>query len=120
MVTHLDRIGLLSPRLTVAHGVWLRAAECELLAERGVIVSINTSSNLRLHSGIAPVADLIRAGVQIAIGLDAASIDDDDGLREMRLTQLLHAGTGFDEVLSPARHLRGGHDHRAPRRDRAR
>ena len=103
IVTHLDRIGLLSPRLTVAHGVWLRAAECELLAERGVIVSINTSSNLRLHSGIAPVADLIRAGVQIAIGLAAASIDDDeDGLREMRLTQLLHAGTGFDEVLSPA------------------
>jgi len=103
IVIHLDRIGLLSPRLAVAHGVWLRGPECELLAKRGVILSVNTSSNLRLRSGLAPVADLIEAGVDIAIGLDAASIDDDeDGLREMRLTQLLHAGTGFDEVLSPA------------------
>jgi cytosine/adenosine deaminase-related metal-dependent hydrolase len=103
IIHHLDQIGLLTPGLTVAHGVWLRPAECEILAERGVILSVNTSSNLRLRSGIAPVADLVKAGVELAFGLDAASIDDDDdGLREMRLTQLLHAGAGFDEVLSPA------------------
>ena len=46
----LDEIGLLSPRLSVAHGVWLRPDEMELMAERGVIVSLNTSSNLRLGS----------------------------------------------------------------------
>ncbi len=103
IIDHLDRIGLLSPRLTVAHGVWLRPAECDILAQRGVILSVNTSSNLRLRSGVAPVADLVKAGVDFALGLDAASVDDDDdGLREMRLTQLLHAGTGFDEILSPA------------------
>ena len=41
---HLDAIGLLSPRLAVAHGVQLTAPECELLAERGVTVAVNTSS----------------------------------------------------------------------------
>ena len=54
LVRHLDRTGLLSPRLTVAHGVWLNPDECALLAERGVIVAVNASSNLRLRSGIAP------------------------------------------------------------------
>jgi len=56
LVCRLDEIGFLSPRLTVAHGVWLKEDECALLAERGVTVSVNTSSNLRLRSGIAPVA----------------------------------------------------------------
>lgn len=100
IVTHLDRMRLLSERLTVAHGTWLRPEECRLLAERGVTVSINTSSNLRLRSGIAPLAQLCAAGVRFAIGLDALALDDDDDLlREMRVTRLLHAGTGFDRGL---------------------
>ncbi|MDB5839637.1 MAG: hypothetical protein JWQ23_1589 [Herminiimonas sp.] len=100
IVNHLDAIGLLSPRLTVAHGTWLRPDECALLAARGVIVSINTSSNLRLRSGIAPLPQIHAAGLDFAIGLDALALDDDDDLlREMRLTHLLHAGTGFDQAL---------------------
>lgn len=103
-VAWLDRIGFLSDRLTLAHGVWFRADECELLAERGVTVSVNTSSNLRLRSGLAPVADFVSYNVPIAIGLDGSALDDDDDmLREMRLTYLLHAGTALDEVLTPAR-----------------
>ena len=100
---HLDALGLLSPRLTVAHGTWLRPQECALLAEKGVIVSINTSSNLRLRSGIAPLEQIHAAGMPFAIGLDALALDDDDDLlREMRLTHLLHAGTGFDESIGRA------------------
>ena len=102
VVRHLDRIGLLSDRLTVAHGVWLRPDECALLAERGVTVSINTCSNMRLRSGTAPVESLLRAGVRLALGMDGLSFDDDeDGLREARLTYRLHAGTGMDEILTP-------------------
>jgi cytosine/adenosine deaminase-related metal-dependent hydrolase len=93
-VRHLDRPGLLSPRLTLAHCVWLRPEECELLAERGVTLAINTSSNLRLGSGIAPVAEMVRRGVRVAFGVDALSMDDDDdALRELRLAYLLHRGT---------------------------
>ena len=103
-VAWLDRIGFLSERLTLAHGVWLRPAECERLADRGVTVSVNTSSNLRLRSGLAPVAEFVRQAVPIAIGLDGSAFDDDDDmLREMRLTYLLHAGTALDEVLTPER-----------------
>lgn len=96
IVRHLDQMGLLSPRLTVAHCTQLRPGECELLAARGVVVSINTSSNLRLRSGIAPVQSMHEAGLKFAVGLDALALDDDDDLlREIRLLRLLHGGVGF-------------------------
>lgn len=99
-IRFLDQIGFLSPRLAVAHGVQLRPDECELLAERGVAVVTNPSANLRLRSGIAPVAEFRRAGLQIAIGLDGTGIDDDQDIwREMRLAWLLHGGRDMDPLL---------------------
>jgi cytosine/adenosine deaminase-related metal-dependent hydrolase len=98
LIAHLDDLGLLSERLTVAHAVWLRPDERELLAERGVVVSINASSNLRLRSGIAPVGPLLATGAFVAVGMDGQTFDDDDDLlREHRLAHLLHAGIGFDD-----------------------
>jgi cytosine/adenosine deaminase-related metal-dependent hydrolase len=103
VVKHLDRIGFLSPRLAVAHGVQLRPDECELLAERGVIVVTNPSANLRLRSGIAPVADFHVAGLDFAIGLDGTGFDDDqDFWREMRLCWLLHNGREIEPRMSAA------------------
>lgn len=103
LVRHLDVVGLLSPRLTVAHGVWLRRDECELLAERGVTVSVNTSSNLRLRSGVAPLRLFLEAGLSIGLGLDGLALDDDDDmLRELRLAFLLHARGGVDGPVSPS------------------
>ena len=96
IVRHLDSIGLLSPRLTVAHGVWLTPDECALLAERGVTVAVNTTSNLRLRSGLAPVKTFFECGTRFALGLDGIAMDDDqDALRDLRLTRLLHGGTGL-------------------------
>jgi len=92
---------MLSPRLTVAHGVWLRAEEIAMLAAHGVTISLNTSSNLRLKSGVAQLQTMKTAGLSLAIGLDSLALDDDDDmLRELRLTHLLHAGLGFDEHLT--------------------
>ncbi len=83
---HLDDIGALGDWLTLAHMVWVDDDDIDLLVERGVGVAHNISSNLRLRSGIAPVAAMSIAGVPIGIGLDGHSIDDDqDFLREMRL-----------------------------------
>lgn len=108
LIAHLDRLGLLSPRLTVAHCVWLRPAEMELFAERGVTIAVNTSSNLRLRSGLAPLEAFHRAGLAVAFGMDGMALDDDtDMLRELRLTRLLHAGSGMDEGVAPARLLDG-------------
>jgi cytosine/adenosine deaminase-related metal-dependent hydrolase len=101
VVRLLDSIGLLSPRLTLAHCVWARPEELELLAERGVIISVNTSSNLHLHSGIAPVQRMIEKRCSIALGIDGKALDDDDdSLRELRLSYLLHAGSGFELARS--------------------
>ncbi len=101
VVRMLDEIGLLSPRLTLAHCVWARPEELELLAERGVIISVNTSSNLHLHSGLAPAIEMRKRGCSVALGIDGKALDDDDdALRELRLSYLLHAGTGFDRVLT--------------------
>lgn len=106
MLRMLDAIGLLSPRLTLAHCVWARPDELELLAARGVAISINTSSNLHLQSGMAPVAAMRKAGCRLAIGIDSKALDDDDDLlRELRLAYLLHAGTGFDIDISRAQAL---------------
>ena len=96
IVRHLDRIGLLSPRLTLAHCTWARPQELELIAERGATIAVNTSSNLGLRSGIAPLAEMVRRGCRVALGLDGLTLDDDDdALREMRLAHLLHGGSGF-------------------------
>ena len=102
LIPHLDDLGLLSARLTVAHGTWLRADECALLAARGVMVSVNTSSNLRLRSGIAPVADFVATGLGFGMGMDGMAFDDDeDALRELRLLWHLQRGFGVDDVLTP-------------------
>lgn len=104
LIAHLDALGLLSPRLTVAHGTWLRRGECALLAERGVMVSVNSSSNLRLRSGIAPVADFVATGLRFGMGLDGMAFDDDeDALREVRMLWHLQRGFGTVDVLSAER-----------------
>jgi cytosine/adenosine deaminase-related metal-dependent hydrolase len=100
-IGRLARLGLLSERLTVAHGVWLRPDENRMLAGHGVTVSVNTSSNLRLKSGIARLAEMKQAGLSFAIGLDSLALDDDDDiLRELRLAYLLHGGLGFDTPIT--------------------
>ena len=88
IVRYLDPIGFLSERLTLAHCAWARPDELELIAERGATISVNTSSNLHLRSGIAPLPEMIRRGCRVALGLDGAALDeDDDALREMRLAR---------------------------------
>jgi cytosine/adenosine deaminase-related metal-dependent hydrolase len=107
VVKHLDDLGLLSPRLTLAHCVWARPDELELLAERGVTIAVNTSSNLHLRSGIAPMALMFAAGCRVALGIDGSALDeDDDALRELRLGHLLHVGKGFEIAVSRENILR--------------
>jgi 5-methylthioadenosine/S-adenosylhomocysteine deaminase len=97
IVNYLDSLGFLSPRLTLAHCTWARPEELALLAERGVTIAVNTSSNLGIKSGIAPVAQMLKAGCRVAMGLDGLAFDeDDDAVRESRMGYQLHRGWGFD------------------------
>ncbi|MBT3941898.1 MAG: amidohydrolase family protein [Chloroflexi bacterium] len=103
-LAHLKDLGFLGPELSCAHGVWLTDSDIDILAESGSSICHNPSSNLRLNSGIAPVNRLLEKGVNVAIGIDEAGINDDnDILQEMRLTQKIHREPGVG-VKSPSSH----------------
>lgn len=76
-VEYLESIGLLSERLSAAHCVWVTDNEIDLLAKRRVGVSHCVESNLKLASGFAPVAKMLRAGVKVALGTDGAASNND-------------------------------------------
>lgn len=101
LVARLDDYGLLSPRLSVAHGAWLDTCDCQRLAARGVVLSVNASSNLRLRSGL-PQSDAYHAAeLPLAVGLDGMAFDDDeDLLREARLAWRLTRGLADADGLS--------------------
>ena len=95
-VSFLDKVGFLSPRLSLAHCVWARPEELAQIAASGARIAVNNSSNLHLYSGRAPLADMQSAGVALAMGLDGCALDeDDDGLRELRLFHLLGRHPGY-------------------------
>ena len=99
MVRYLKDIGLLSNRLTLAHCIHTTAEERELIAESGARIVTNFSSNMHLHSGLAPIAAAHKCGCAIAVGVDGLALDeDDDVIREMRLVQMIHGGVGFERT----------------------
>lgn len=86
LLQHLDKLGLVGPWFSVAHGVWLTDEDLALLAERGGGISHNPAANMRLASGIAPVRKAIAAGVTVGIGTDGSSSSDNQNMFEsMRL-----------------------------------
>jgi 5-methylthioadenosine/S-adenosylhomocysteine deaminase len=102
-VARLERLGLLGPGLIAVHGVHLDAAEINLLARHGCSVAHCPSSNLKLGSGIAPVARLLQAGVNIGFGTDgAASNNRLDLFSDMRLAALLAKGASGNAQILPA------------------
>ena len=90
-------------RLVAAHCVWVDAEEIALLAAGRAGVIHNPRSNLKLASGVAPVPDMLRAGVRVGLGTDgAASNNELDLLAEIQLAALLHKGVRLDPLAVPA------------------
>jgi guanine deaminase len=86
LLEHMDRLGLVGPWFSVAHGVWLTDGDLDLLAKRGGGLSHNPGANMRLASGIAPARKAIKAGVTVGIGTDGSSSSDNQNMFEsMRL-----------------------------------
>jgi cytosine/adenosine deaminase-related metal-dependent hydrolase len=91
-VEYLASLNLASPRLCAAHCVWSDDREQRLLAEHGVKVMHCPSSNLKLGSGIAPVAEMRARGITVSLGADGAACNNHlDMFTEMRLAALLQA-----------------------------
>ena len=95
-LAHLADLGVLGPEVSCAHGVWLSESDLDILAETGTAICTNPSSNLRLKSGVAPVNRLLERGVNVALGIDEAGLNDDnDILQEMRVAQKIHREPGI-------------------------
>lgn len=91
MVKHMERLGLLSQRLSCAHTIWIDEGDIALLAERGVTVVHNPESNLKVGAGLMPLPAMRRHRLRVALGTDGASTNDNLVLHEaMRLAVILH------------------------------
>jgi 5-methylthioadenosine/S-adenosylhomocysteine deaminase len=102
-VERLHQLGLLGPNLIAVHAVHLNSNEISQLADNGSFISHCPTSNMKLGSGIAPVAELLAAGLRIGLGTDgAASNNRLDILQEMRLAALLAKATSGDATTIPA------------------
>jgi guanine deaminase len=90
LVAHLQALGVLGPRLSAAHGIWLGDDDIARLALTGTGVVHNPMSNLRLGSGVAPARALLDAGVRLGIGTDASNTSDGQNMFEaLRLAAFL-------------------------------
>jgi 5-methylthioadenosine/S-adenosylhomocysteine deaminase len=98
-----ESIGFFVGPTIAAHVVWPTAAEIPILVKRKVGVIHNPTSNMKIASGIAPVADMLKAGVRVGLGTDgAASNNDLDMWEEMRLASLLQKVEQMNPEVLPA------------------
>jgi 5-methylthioadenosine/S-adenosylhomocysteine deaminase len=102
-LSRLEALGLVTERLIGVHAVHLTPAEIATLARNGSSVAHCPSSNLKLASGLAPVADLLAHGVNVGLGTDgAASNNRLDLFQEMRTAALLAKAQSGNAEAMPA------------------
>ncbi len=103
----LDSIGFLGPNVLAAHGVWLDADDLRLLALRKVALAHCPESNMKLASGIAPVAAARAAGITVGLGTDgvAGSNNDLSLFESMDFAGKLAKVSAMDPTVLPAREL---------------
>jgi len=102
-VRHVAATGLFDGHVIAAHVVWPDAEEMQILADKGVGVIHNPTSNLKTAAGVAPVPQMLAAGVTVGLATDgAASNNDLDMWGEIRFAALLNKGVQRDATLVPA------------------
>ena len=111
LTAHLDDLGLLGPRFTGAHCIWLDDDDLKRMRDGGATIAHNPGSNLRLGCGIAPVRQILDVGIGLGIGTDGSVSSDNQNMFEaMRLAaNVSHVTTpdpadwlGTWDVLEPA------------------
>ena len=106
-VAYLNQVGLTGSHVALAHCVHLSKDEIETLLQTKTNVVHCPSSNLKLGSGIAPVAELLERGVSVSLGADGAACNNRlDMFTEMRMAALLQKALHGPEVLPARRALR--------------
>jgi 5-methylthioadenosine/S-adenosylhomocysteine deaminase len=104
VVSYLDSLGFLGPGVLAAHAVWVNDSDMMLLKSRGVGISHNPESNMKLASGIAPVNAYLAARMAVGLGTDgAASNNDLDMFEAMRTASFLQKVATSDPTAVSAR-----------------
>lgn len=102
----LQELGILSPRYHAVHGVWVSQREIGYLAEAGAHVIHNPVSNMYMGSGVAPVPEMLAAGVNVALGTDGpASNNCQDIIQTMKFAACLHKVSKLDPAAITARQV---------------
>jgi 5-methylthioadenosine/S-adenosylhomocysteine deaminase len=102
-VMHLEKTGVLDETTIAVHCVWPEGGEIDLLSERGVKVSHNPESNMKLASGVAPVPDMLERGITVGLGTDGcASNNNLDMFQEMGTAAKLHKVRRLDPTVMDA------------------
>lgn len=100
----LNQTGLLEAGLTAAHCVWTTESDWKLFYKTKASIAHCPTSNLKLGSGIAPVPQMLKMGINVALGTDGcASNNNLDMVEEMRLAALIHKGHQLDPTLVTAK-----------------
>ncbi|MBV8192187.1 MAG: amidohydrolase [Alphaproteobacteria bacterium] len=97
LAAHMDDLGLMNERFTVAHGVWLDDEDMKRLGDRGSSVAHNPGSNMRLGNGLADMRGMLERKVNVGIGTDGANCADNLNMYEaMRLASFVSKVQGPD------------------------
>ena len=101
-VAWLDERGLIDAHVALGHAIWVTDADVDILAARRATVTTHPSCNLGMRNGLAPIYAMARRGVNVALGLDDKTInDDEDAVMELRMLHKLHRVPSFD-LTTPA------------------
>lgn len=104
VITHMDSVGLFDAKVLAAHCVHIDQNEMHILHDHGATVAHCPTSNLKLASGIAPVAQMLKSDITVGIGTDGtASNNDLDMIEEIRLAAILAKTAAGDPTALPAR-----------------
>ncbi|MBC7264298.1 MAG: amidohydrolase [Chloroflexi bacterium] len=100
---YMESVGLLGPNVLLIHAVWMDADDIARLARTGTHVTHNPLSNTKLASGIAPVPEMLAAGVNVSIGCDGGPSNNAyDMVRDLRWASYLHKVRALDPTIMPA------------------
>ena len=100
---YFEDCGIFESRVTAAHCTHITADDIGILARHGVTAVHCPSSNLKLGSGVAPVPQMLAAGVNVALGTDGASSNNNLNMfEEMHLAGIIHRGVQMNPELTPA------------------
>ncbi len=105
-VEYLDSLGVLDRNTVAVHAVCLSEKDIEIIAKRGIGISHNPKSNLKLANGFSPVSQLLKAGVKIGLGTDGAASNNNLNMyEEIGFTARMHKGFTKNPTVLNAREV---------------